>query len=264
MDTDAVSEPQVAPLRDPAVPQTAVEPKHASVTKPTEPSAMRPKNSAEASATPLTQMARNGDAIRVIPPTTTLKTAKQSLSAPVQAARTPEAIAAAPIRTAQPAVNRPTEATVRPVSRPKRAAPQPKREPPETTVSKPTKPVQKNTGNSGRNAKKGSNSGSEQAKAASQGAGEVRADGNASLSNYKGQVFRRIARARRGSVDMRGEVLVALTISGSGGLSGVRVARGSGSARLDSIALAQVKRAAPFPRPPDGLSHTFSVRISGK
>ncbi len=258
---EAVDEPQAAPMRDAMVPPTESEPERATAIKPKTSAVARAEAPAKPPATPPVQMPNNG-AVPVTPPTTAWQTAQPSPSRPTRQARSLETIA--PVQTAQPAVNRPTEATVRPAARPERAAPQRKGEPIETSASGPAKPTQQRAGNSSRNAKKGSQTGNRQAEAASQGAGATRANGNASLSNYKGQVFRRISRARRGSVDLRGEVLVTLTISGSGGLSGVRVARGSGSGRLDSIALAQVKRAAPFPPPPDGRSHTFSVRISGR
>ena len=57
------------------------------------------------------------------------------------------------------------------------------------------------------------------------------------MSNYRGKVFRRIARAKRGQVNVRGATIVTLTIGPTGQLTGVGVARSSGSARLDEIAV---------------------------
>ena len=83
------------------------------------------------------------------------------------------------------------------------------------------------------------------------------------MSNYRGQVFRKIARAKRGRVNIRGATIVTLTIAPSGQLAGIGVARSSGSGKLDEIAVSQVRRAAPFPAPPNGQSQRYTVKISG-
>ena len=75
--------------------------------------------------------------------------------------------------------------------------------------------------------------------------------------------MRRIQRAKR-RANVRGEAIVAFRIGPGGGLAGVSLARSSGSARLDEIAVAQVRRAAPFPPPPSGARTSFTVRIKGK
>ena len=87
--------------------------------------------------------------------------------------------------------------------------------------------------------------------------------GNAAISSYKGKVKRKIDRSARGKSNIRGSAYIALTISGSGSLVSVRVAKSSGSSRLDKEALAQVRRAAPFPAPPGGKSLPFTVKITG-
>lgn len=94
--------------------------------------------------------------------------------------------------------------------------------------------------------------------------GAAKQQGNAAADNYRGQVLRRVMRAKRQKVNIRGAVLVRFTITGSGALGSARIAKSSGSAKLDSIALAQVRRAAPFPPPPEGAKTTYSVRIKGK
>jgi len=122
------------------------------------------------------------------------------------------------------------------------------------------------TGNAAVTAAKGTNTGSQKARSATEAATTARASqpGNAAESNYKGQVFRQITRARRGSVDVKGSVILSLTVAGDGRLDAVNVYKSSGSAKLDRMAVAQVKRAAPFPPPPAGRGLVFSVRVNGK
>ncbi|MEP2715696.1 TonB family protein [Pseudophaeobacter sp.] len=92
--------------------------------------------------------------------------------------------------------------------------------------------------------------------------GTAKVQGNAAVNNYPGQVMRRIQRAKRRS-NVRGVAIVRFSIAASGGLAGASLARSSGSAKLDGIALAQVRRAAPFPPPPPGARTSFTVRIKG-
>lgn len=92
--------------------------------------------------------------------------------------------------------------------------------------------------------------------------GVAQVQGNAAADNYPGQVMRRIQRAKR-RANVRGVAIVRFTIAGNGALAGVSIARSSGSAKLDGIALAQVRRAAPFPPPPTGAKRSFTVRIKG-
>lgn len=92
--------------------------------------------------------------------------------------------------------------------------------------------------------------------------GTAKVQGNAAADNYSGLVMRRIQRAKR-QASVRGEALVRFKITAGGGLAGLSIARSSGSGKLDGIALAQVRRAAPFPPPPPGARTSFSVRIKG-
>lgn len=88
--------------------------------------------------------------------------------------------------------------------------------------------------------------------------------GNATSSNYAGLIKRKIIRARRKSANIRGAALVAFRIADNGALQTVSIARSSGSKRLDQIALAQVKAAAPFPPPPAGVRRDYSFEIKGQ
>ncbi len=149
---------------------------------------------------------------------------------------------------------------------PQRRAEQPKREQPA-----PRQQTQRKAGSGGQNqadARKGTSEGSTQGRAAQQssGARQNSAQGNAAVSNYPGQVARKLNRAVRPQRGReRGEVIVSFTVSKSGGVSSIRVARGSGSQALDRAALDTVNRAAPFPPIPDAAgrsSWSFNLPIA--
>ncbi|APX14148.1 hypothetical protein BWR18_19725 (plasmid) [Tateyamaria omphalii] len=88
--------------------------------------------------------------------------------------------------------------------------------------------------------------------------------GNAAISNYPGQIMRRIQRVRRPRVGAQGAATVAFRVASNGGLSAVSVARSSGSAELDRAAMQVIQRAAPFPAPPQGAQRSFSIQIQGR
>lgn len=137
---------------------------------------------------------------------------------------------------------------------------------------KPTRQVrQAFAGSAGQNqadAKKGIAQGSRQGTATNESAGNQRRSeaGNAAVSNYPGQVankLRRAVRPQRGRD--RGQVTVSFTVGKGGHVSGLRVARGSGSPQLDQAALDTVNRAAPFPPIPDAAgrnSWNFNLPIA--
>lgn len=133
------------------------------------------------------------------------------------------------------------------------------------TQAKPKPKAQQQAGNADRNAKKGTATGKQKtgSAASTSTASRSKTAGNAAISNYQGKVYRRIARAKPRNVNTRGTARVSLTISGGGSLSGVRISRSSGSAKLDQIALTQVRRAAPFPPTPTGEAMSFSISIKG-
>jgi TolA protein len=108
-------------------------------------------------------------------------------------------------------------------------------------------------------AKKGSRRG--QAKGSlSQSSGRRRAS-LGSVRAYAGRVQARVA-SHRPSGGGRGTVRVTFAISSAGRLRFARILRSSGNARLDRRALAAVRRASPFPKPPAGMTSrqlTFSM-----
>ncbi|MEX5578372.1 TonB family protein [Pseudophaeobacter sp. A-200-2] len=205
-------------------------------------------------------------AVTPTPPTTALPPTQPAVQ---QAAKPMEAVEQEPVEQAeapQPPMEQapPVEQSLKPRPRPLRP-PQVAKAEAVHTPPEPTTPSAQPRGNSNANATRGVAEG-----AAKQPGGQsrqtgskARQQGNAAASNYPGLILRRIERAKR-RANVRGEAVVAFRIAPSGGLAQVAIARSSGSARLDDIALAQVRRAAPFPPPPAGARTSFAVRIKGK
>ena len=121
--------------------------------------------------------------------------------------------------------------------------------------------------NADRDANRGSTAGRETATAPRQGRETSRRSaeqGTAATSNYPGEVMRHLARVPRPRASGRGAALVQFSVADGGRLASARLARSSGSTRLDRAALTVVRRAAPFPAPPRGAQRTFSVKIEGR
>lgn len=141
----------------------------------------------------------------------------------------------------------------------KAADPKPRK----TAQAKP-KPQPKGTGKVA--ATRGSDQGQQQASAsaASQRSTRATSAGNAAVSNYPGQVMRRLSRQRKPRLNFQGTALVSFSIASNGRLAGARVARSSGSPKLDAAALALVRRAGPFPKPPPGAKRNYQISIKGR
>jgi protein TonB len=158
------------------------------------------------------------------------------------------------------------EAAARPPARPEpRATVARAREvrPPDTA---PAPAPAQAAGNAEADARRGSPTGQDGARAASSGPGAATAPGTggAVASTYPGQVLRQITRLRRARTTDRGTVVVAFSIAASGGLASVTVAASSGSEALDGLALDHIRRAAPFPAPPPGAPSTFTFAFEGR
>jgi periplasmic protein TonB len=76
---------------------------------------------------------------------------------------------------------------------------------------------------------------------------------------YASQVWARLARYKP-RAGQRGSASVSFAIGANGMLGAARIARSSGNARIDQLALQTVRSAAPFPRPPAG-SASYTIRI---
>jgi protein TonB len=81
-------------------------------------------------------------------------------------------------------------------------------------------------------------------------------------AGYSGKVWSALAR-HKPNAGMRGSATVTFAIGAEGALRFVRVSQSSGNARLDQLALATVRNAAPFPSPSalkDGTA-AYTIRI---
>ena len=90
--------------------------------------------------------------------------------------------------------------------------------------------------------------------------GQAAEDGRA-IARYPQQVLRRLSRIRPPNSEVEAAAVVAFTLTSNGGLAQLFVARSSGSAEFDRLALAYVQRAVPFPAPPIGAQRRFNVTV---
>ena len=189
--------------------------------------------------------------------------------APVEATETQPLEVAQPIEAAQPlqpetietleAVDENTSAvsrSLRPKPRTQEFEEKHEREEPPKQTAQPTATRQPQ-GNASENATAGSATRQQQQTSTA-------ATGNAAVSNYPGQVMRRISRVSRPRVGSKGTAVVAFSVASNGGVASVSLARSSGSARLDQAALSMIRRAAPFPPPPPGAQRSFSIQVKGR
>lgn len=156
--------------------------------------------------------------------------------------------------------------TVTPVEKPKPVAkPKPKKQEKKKAEQRKKSSAGSSKTKSKINNKSGSQDGKKKATAASSGKSKSnsksRQSGNAAASNYPGKIYARIARTRQKNSGGRGVAHVSFSVSSSGRAVGISIARSSGNARIDRAALAHVKRAAPFPKPPPGARTRFVIPI---
>ncbi|MDB5724129.1 MAG: hypothetical protein JWQ16_883 [Novosphingobium sp.] len=81
---------------------------------------------------------------------------------------------------------------------------------------------------------------------------------------YKTEIWQHLQRFRRPNSVGAGATLVRFTIDDGGGALNLAVARSSGSSIFDREALQMVRRAAPFPKPPQGAGRVFEFEIKGQ
>jgi protein TonB len=99
---------------------------------------------------------------------------------------------------------------------------------------------------------------------AASGVGRGRSENDA---NYRGIVLAHLARYKQYPADARrngdqGAPRVEFTLDGAGRVTSVRLAGGSGHGILDQDAQAAVRRASPFPPPPDARPRRFNVPVT--
>ncbi len=85
-------------------------------------------------------------------------------------------------------------------------------------------------------------------------------------SAYRPQVIAHLTRFKRYPVSAEargaeGTPAVSFALDGSGRVVSVSLARSSGHSDIDGETVAMVRRAVPFPPPPPGAAHAFSVSI---
>ncbi|GAB5435281.1 TonB family protein [Falsiruegeria mediterranea] len=85
-----------------------------------------------------------------------------------------------------------------------------------------------------------------------------RGGGNSDTTNYAGRVLVHLNNAPTTHVPGRGYAQVYFEINPDGSLARVNIVDSSGSIKIDNAAKAQVRAAAPFPKPPEGRSRTMS------
>ena len=81
-------------------------------------------------------------------------------------------------------------------------------------------------------------------------------------TNYPGLVRAHLARYQHPNQTEKGRATVSFTLDGGGRVTRVSLAGSSGVASLDQEAQASVRRASPFPAPPNGRSQNFTVPVS--
>ncbi|MEP2716323.1 TonB family protein, partial [Pseudophaeobacter sp.] len=83
-------------------------------------------------------------------------------------------------------------------------------------------------------------------------------NGNSDITNYAGRVLVHLNRAPSVRVSQPGSVRVLFAINPDGTLAKIDILDNTGSTELARAAKAQVRNAAPFPRPPDGTLRRLS------
>jgi protein TonB len=84
--------------------------------------------------------------------------------------------------------------------------------------------------------------------------GNLGASGNAEAANYAGRVLTHLNSTARMATSARGSARVQFQINADGSVAWVRVVNSSGSSGIDQAAVAQVRKSAPFPPPPEGTT----------
>lgn len=102
------------------------------------------------------------------------------------------------------------------------------------------------------------------AQQAAQPAQKRREAGGREAARYGDLVMRQIAKQRRAKAPDRGVVTVGFEVGADGGLRRVAIVTSSGSVALDQVAVDHIRRAAPFPPPPQGAATRFAFEFVGK
>lgn len=171
-----------------------------------------------------------------------------------------------------PTVQPPPVAKPKPKPKPKaKAKPAPKAKPKPATKAKPepkakAKPAKAQKAQAARKAQGAGGGAAKGKNKLAKAATLSKSKRNSMLAHWGGQIRSRIARrAPQGAG--RGTAVVLVTVSARGQLLGVRLAKSSGNARIDKLALSAVKKAGRFPKAPRQLgvsSHSFRLPIKSR
>jgi protein TonB len=224
---------------------------------PAEPEATAPTPRADPVAATVAPVA----AQLVIPPTTPAEPPAQAPEPVTTAAPAPAEPEAVVTATAPPEALPATPDTPRPAPRPDRAA-----RPPEP----PVQPVTRAASAPGAQQaeRRGQDEGRETAAALQSDPAPAptapAAQGNATASSYPGLVMRQLSRTQRPQAGRRGNAVVGFEIGAGGEVRQAVILRSSGHEAIDRAAIEHVRRAAPFPPPPQGAERRFQVRYESR
>lgn len=187
-----------------------------------------------------------------------------AVARPIKPAKTPQPVApeVATAPAPQYATKSETHATITPVPNAVPVRPEPR-----SQKSKPApKAKPQAVGNSDQNRTKGGASGQVAGKSAvAKGkAADQQGDGGKAAASYASSVLRKISGTRKAKSPAKGRVVVSFSVSGNGTLQSASIAKSSGDARLDQVALDHIRRAAPFPAPPPSAKRNFAFEFIGK
>ncbi len=194
------------------------------------------------------------DATMTATPTKTASVAPPAKMTPVTKTATVPAVAPA-LPTAPTSKITATAQTLKPV------APEPTRVVAKTPPA--PKPVEASRGNA-----KGQTTGTTSGRVAeaSKTPAETTATkvGARAIKTYHAAIHRKISRVPKRSAGAKGDAFVGITIAGSGAIASVQIVKSSGHASIDTLALAQIKRAGPFAPTPNGAVMRVQVKFSSK
>lgn len=153
----------------------------------------------------------------------------------------------------------------KPVEKVRKPEPKPEKKPePEKKKEKPKKKVE--TAEKVEKTEKPKEESQAAAKAGAAGAKAGKAKGGTAMSPnaYAKAVMKKVRSTKKKKVKAKGVAVVAFSIGRDGSLAGARIARSSGDAELDRVAVEHIRRAAPFPAPPEGADGNFQIEFAGK
>lgn len=142
--------------------------------------------------------------------------------------------------------------------------PEPKKEPTVEAVKETPKPVARKPVKETGKAKRQRIAAASEHSVAANSIGRGRSDAD---MNYRGMVLSHLSRHKQFPAEARsrgesGVAAVTFSISGSGAVTSVRLARSSGSSALDREVQAMVRRASPFPPPPSRQAMSFTAPVN--